>query len=99
MSALDREVLICYDVSESRARAKLYDALKNFGLVPVQGSVFWGHIRKAEERSILREFERLLDPQTDRAFIAPVALENCRQLLAFGHLDGAFTRPPETTVL
>ena len=72
MARFEREVLICYDVSSSRARAKLFDALKDIGLSPLQESVFWGRLRPAEERAIAREFDRLLDKTTDRVLLMPV---------------------------
>lgn len=99
MSSLDHEVLVCYDVSEGKARARLYEALKDVGLTPVQESVFWGRIRPAEERAILREFRSLLNAKTDRAFIAPVQLEGDCALLTFGSLQDTFKRPPATTIL
>ncbi|HET8942226.1 MAG TPA: CRISPR-associated endonuclease Cas2 [Rudaea sp.] len=96
MSALERQVLVCYDVASSRARSRLFDSLKALGLVPVQESVFWGYVRRAEERQIARDFEKLLDAATDKAFLVPVSMDVAQ---ASGYGAQAFAPPPRSRVI
>lgn len=96
MPQLERQVLVCYDVASTRARSKLFDALKGVGLLPLQESVFWGFLRRAEERQIGREFDKLLDPATDRAFLIPVTMSPVHVL---GYADSSFNPPPRSRVL
>lgn len=93
---LEREILVCYDISENRNRQRLYDCLKSIGLIPLQESVFWGFVRPAEQRQIEREIGKLLDTETDKAFIVPT---NMRDAIPFGYLEGAFERPPRSLVV
>lgn len=37
--------LVCYDVSSNSRRKKFSDALKDLGLVSMQGSVFYGDLK------------------------------------------------------
>lgn len=98
MARLEREVLVCYDVSSTKARTKLFNALKDIGLQAIQESVFWGRLRPAEERSLAREFEKLLDKSTDRALLIPVSLEDSVRVVAFGHGPDPFRMPTVTVV-
>lgn len=47
-----KEILICYDISDTKSRTKLFEALKDFGLQNVQNSVFWGYVLPSEKESI-----------------------------------------------
>lgn len=96
MAKLERQVLVCYDVASNEARRKLFNALKGVGLVPLQESVFWGFLRRAEERQIGREFQRMLDPATDKAFVIPVVMT---PIHAFGYMDGSFDPPPLSMII
>ena len=46
--------IICYDIENVKNRNKLYKSLKNFGLVPIQYSVFFGDLNKAELSAVKR---------------------------------------------
>lgn len=96
MAALEREVLVCYDVSATRARSRLHDALKGLGLVPVQGSVFWGFLRDAEIREARRLLEEHLDSASDRGFIVPVSMSDSQRI---GYVEPAFQPPPRSCVV
>lgn len=96
MAKLEREILVCYDVSATRARSHLHDALKGLGLVPVQASVFWGFLREAEIREARRLLEEHLDTTTDRGFIVPVAMALSQRV---GYVEPAFEPPPRSCVV
>lgn len=96
MGALEREVLVCYDVSNSKNRARLLEALKGLGLLHVQESVLWGFLREAEIREAQRLLEDYVDPLTDRGFIVPAAMQFARVV---GYDEGAFAPPPRSRIL
>jgi CRISPR-associated endonuclease Cas2 len=96
MATLEREVLICYDVSDSRARGKLHESLKGLGLVPTQGSVFWGLLREAEIREAHQLLRQHLDPSTDAGFVVPVGMANAA---CVGHGPETFTPPARSRVI
>ena len=60
--------LVCYDVEDNKVRRRLFEALKDIGLVAVQKSVFWGLLNEAEFRALKREARTLLDDSSDRIF-------------------------------
>ena len=94
MGELHREILVCYDVECDKRRSRLFDALKDIGLFPIQQSVFWGDVTAAERKAILNEFQRLLDPESDRALVVDVRLRESAPGNAFGYPADAF--PPMT---
>ena len=67
--------LVCYDVSSNSRRKKFSDALKDLGLVSMQGSVFYGDLKPAEVRALARKTAELLDPKEDKCFWFPCRLE------------------------
>lgn len=99
MGCLHREILVCYDVEGDKRRAKLFDALKDLGLIPLQKSVFWGDVTIAEFKAIQREFQRLLDAKMDRAIIVNVHLRDSSARNSFGHCAADFPPMMEHHVL
>lgn len=57
-------VIVAYDVSSNRKRAKLHKKLKNY-LMHVQGSVFEGFLNEARIERMLGEVSRFVDPDGD----------------------------------
>ena len=92
MSDSYREILVCYDVAGDKRRSRLFDALKDIGLLPIQKSVFWGDVTAAEFKAIQREFLRLLDPKMDRALVVNAHLRDAAARNAFGYAAADF--PP-----
>lgn len=80
------EVLVCYDVEDNRRRRLLGEALLDIGLIRIQKSVFWGLLRPADERAVKREFDRLLEKDTDRAFLARTRLSGADNEAVFGRM-------------
>lgn len=65
------EILVCYDVKSDKKRTQLANELKNIGLISVQNSVFWGYATTAERRAIETLFTKILNVDTDKAFVLP----------------------------
>ena len=47
------QVVISYDIADNKKRLRFYEVLKDFGLLPIQKSVFWGYILPSERKSII----------------------------------------------
>ncbi len=74
MKSMFKEVIVCYDITEDKRRNKFFERMKDFGLISIQKSIFWGYVNTAEERAILNELRNQSDPTTDRGFIVKVRL-------------------------
>lgn len=83
---LYREIIVCYDVSENKARKKIADGLKDFGMVPIQKSVFWGELLPAEEKAVLKLLQKwIAKGGDDRAFLVPASLSSRIQDWSVGY--------------
>ncbi len=69
---LRQEYLIAYDIEDNKIRTSIYNNLLTFGLKPVQRSVFWGYLSRAELMEVKRNLEYGLNITTasDKAFIS-----------------------------
>lgn len=73
--ALYYEVLVTYDIEENKSRKKLFDELKDLGLVAIQKSVFWGHLKHAELKMLPHFFKKYC-ADGDKAFFVKAKLSN-----------------------
>ena len=90
MNKIRREVLICYDVTNSKNRSALYEQLCDLGLRSIQKSVFWGFVNKAEKCLIDDLFKKYLDKTTDRGLLAFTNIAGSSENNYFGHRDDDF---------
>lgn len=96
---LFNQVLVAYDMGDTRKRTRLFETMKDFGLIPVQKSVMWGYVNGAEERAIRRELKRVL-AKGDRGFLLRVG-DAARQIQeeGVGYSDMKLSRVDEPSVL
>ena len=73
MEILNYEFLVSYDIEDTKQRTKLFNKLKDISLIPIQKSVFWGHLNKAEANSVKRLLKEYCS-SNDKAFIAKIEL-------------------------
>ncbi|ARR00217.1 CRISPR-associated endonuclease Cas2 [Campylobacter porcelli] len=66
--------LICYDIEDNKNRTKLFERLKDFNLLPVQKSVFYGELSKADKIAIKALLHRHCS-KSDKAIITSVNLD------------------------
>ncbi|WED21079.1 CRISPR-associated endonuclease Cas2 [Vibrio sp. JC009] len=92
------EVLVAYDVEDNKQRKKLFEQLKDIGLDPIQKSVFWGFVNRAEERAVYRLFSKL-DKESDKAFLVRAKLGDIIARYGFGYKAEEFKRPERFEVL
>jgi CRISPR-associated protein Cas2 len=55
--------LVIYDISEDRARSKVSELLKDYGLTRVQWSAFMGRLTRASREELQDRLERALGDQ------------------------------------
>lgn len=82
------ELLISYDIRSNKNRNKLYNALKDMGLVSIQKSVFWGHLKSAEVTMLSHLFEKYCE-KNDKAFFikANLAKEIVKNSFGYDEID------------
>ncbi len=68
MNSMFHQIIVAYDVSDTKVRNKLFGILKDFGLVSIQKSVMWGHVTYAEERAIYTQLKHML-ALNDKGFV------------------------------
>lgn len=91
---LHNEVIVCYDIQNTKNRTKLFKKLKDISLVSIQKSVFWGHLNKAEEDAVKRLLKECCE-KTDKSFIARVKLsEQVTQNNSIGYIKEDFPKEP-----
>ena len=54
------QVIVSYDIEDNKLRKKLFDELKNLGLMSIQKSVFWGYVLTSEKRVIKTLFKSIV---------------------------------------
>ena len=81
--------LVCYDIECNKVRRKFYDELKDYGLIPIQRSVFWGQLNQAEFTSLKRLASSLLDQDTDKCFWihTQLRIEQLKQGIGYKYLE------------
>ncbi|OOE60287.1 CRISPR-associated endonuclease Cas2 [Salinivibrio sp. ML323] len=63
------EVLVAYDIENNKTRTRLYNQLKDVGMIPVQKSVMWGRLLPADIKLAKRILASEIDQDTDKAFV------------------------------
>lgn len=86
------QVLVSYDISDTKRRNKLFEALKDVGLKPIQKSLFWGYVLPSEKRVIKELFKIYCDIKSDKALIVNASLDKTIED-TFGYDAECFKHP------
>jgi CRISPR-associated protein Cas2 len=89
MAAIDIEVMISYDIEDNKVRTKLFDKLKDFGLRPIQRSVFWGTVIRAELKELRSLIEESIQEE-DRVLILATNSNNQKEFIALNYAENFF---------
>jgi len=92
------QILVSYDISETKKRNKFFDELKDLGLKSIQKSVFWGYVLPSEKRIIMELFKKYCDIQTDKAFIVNATLDKDLKD-SFGYDEDDFPHPENFEII
>lgn len=86
------QIIVSYDLEDNKSRKKLYEELRDLGLVSIQKSVFWGYVLPSEKRIIRELFKKYCDIGSDKAFMVNATLD--KDLAdSFGYDEDDFTHP------
>lgn len=92
------QIIVSYDISETKKRNKFFDELKDLGLKPIQKSVFWGYVKPSEKRVIKELFLLYCDVKTDKAFMSNAVLD--KELSnTFGYDENDFSHPESFKII
>lgn len=95
---LRQEYLICYDITDDKIRLCVFKELEQYGLKPIQKSVFWGYLTKAEWSAVKRHLQTQLE-KSDKAFISKAGFNRKGPSYFVGHTKEDFTDWKETDVI
>ncbi|MDD3052153.1 MAG: CRISPR-associated endonuclease Cas2 [Candidatus Cloacimonetes bacterium] len=77
-------VWVIYDITENRARQKVSDRCKNYGLYRVQKSVFLGDLNSNDRDSLGIECEELINTDRDSVYIFPMDDQSFKKVQLIG---------------
>ncbi len=83
--------IVAYDISDNKLRNRLFESLKDFGLRPIQESVFWGQLRTAEQNAVKRLLINSCVDTNDRAIMWPVSLSDIRRATLINYPEDTFS--------
>jgi len=92
------QIIVSYDISDTKNRNKFFEELKDVGLVSIQKSVMWGYVLLSEKRVIKQLFEKYCQIETDRAFIVNVTLDKDLND-SFGYDEDDFKHPESFEII
>jgi len=64
---------VIYDISSNRDRTKIAKTCKEYGLIRVQKSVFFGDISPSDLDSLGEKSSELIDKDSDAVFLIPIS--------------------------
>jgi CRISPR-associated endonuclease Cas2 len=87
MNQLRQEFLFIYDIQENKKRKKIFERAQDFGLKPIQRSVLWGELSRAEVKGLWRETENILNKKetSDKVILMKSRLQKKYDSLYIGH--------------
>ncbi|MGN0916521.1 MAG: CRISPR-associated endonuclease Cas2 [Succinivibrio sp.] len=85
--------LVCYDIENDKTRKKVHTFLKDIGLIPLQYSVFYGALNRAEVTAMRLKLKELIKIKSDKCLWVQCTLEDQKISDCIGYLDFSFTEP------
>lgn len=81
--------IVCYDVENDKTRSKFFDFLKDLGLEPIQKSVFYGQLTRAEIRCLKNKAHELLNKDSDCCLwlVCPLNPEDFKDFVGYQSLS------------
>jgi CRISPR-associated protein Cas2 len=92
------QVIVSYDIEDNKNRKKLFEELKDLGLIPIQKSVFWGYVMISEKRVIIQLFKKYCNIKTDKAFMTNANLDKDLNN-SFGYDEDDFKHPESFEII
>lgn len=80
---------LIYDIASDRARKKISDSCKDYGLYRVQKSVFLGKLNANRTDEIVEKSRELINTKTDSLYVIPICNEDFAKAQILGQgFDG-----------
>lgn len=79
------QVLLVYDISSDKIRAKVADACADYGLDRVQFSAFSGQLSRNHQRELMRRIGALVDDNSSRITLIPICDTDWQNRLEIEH--------------
>ena len=92
------QIIVSYDISNTKNRTKFFEELKDLGLISIQKSVMWGYVLVSEKRVIKQLFKKYCDIEIDKAFIVNVTLDKDLDN-SFGYDEDDFKHPESFEII
>ena len=92
------QIIVSYDISDTKNRTKFFEELKNIGLISIQKSVMWGYVLVSEKRIIKQLFKKYCKLGIDKAFIVNVTLDKDLND-SFGYSKDDFKHPESFEII
>ncbi len=92
------QIIVSYDISDTKKRTKFFEELKDVGLVSIQKSVMWGYVLVSEKRVIKQLFKKYCDIMTDKALLVNVTLDKDLND-SFGYDEEDFKHPESFEII
>ena len=92
------QIIVSYDISNTKNRNKFFEELKDLGLISIQKSVMWGYVIISEKRIIKELFKKYCEIKTDKAFIVNVTLDKDLND-SFGYDEDDFRHPESFEII
>ena len=86
------QIIVSYDISNTKSRTKFFEELKDLGLKPIQKSLFWGYVLASEKRIIKTLFKKYCKIETDKAIMVNATLDKDLND-SFGYDEDDFKHP------
>jgi CRISPR-associated protein Cas2 len=66
------KTLVVYDIPDDRIRTKVFETCKNYGLVHIQYSAFFGELNHNRRQELQQRLRRVLGDKEGNVLICPV---------------------------
>ena len=93
-------IWVIYDITSNKDRTKIAKTCKEYGLIRVQYSVFFGEIPSHSMDEIAEFSKELIDPETDAVFLIPVSEDDFAKKIIVGKsFDEEFATGKKKTLM
>lgn len=72
------KTLVIYDIPEDKIRTKVFEACKDYGLVHLQYSAFWGELNHNRRDELKQRLKRTLGRREGKIHIFPICDKDVR---------------------
>jgi CRISPR-associated protein Cas2 len=90
---MEQALFVIYDVGVDRVRKKFYETCRDYGLVPVQYSAFFGRLGRNRREELFARLARLLQDEPGNVIVSPICDADVARILAAGEVLGISQEP------